>query len=146
MSRYGTSWVCAAVLVLGCGFATELSAQNPQQELKTLDQLEGYDQLKGEKSVKKDVTTMQKEPVESLIVWSEAKPTKGQAPLQVDFSADPVAGATAYTWQFGDGSAGAQGAAVSHTFRTVGIYRVTLTVAGANGALGEDELRIKVTP
>ena len=47
------------------------------------------------------------QPVETIIVWSEAKPTSGAAPLKVAFTADPPANVSDafYTWQFGDGGA-----------------------------------------
>jgi len=136
--------ICLCGMLLVCGSRASW-AQESQQELKALDKLEGYEQLKGEKGVKKDVTNLPKQPIESIIVWSEAKPTSGKAPLKVDFAADPVPGAALYTWQFGDGGAPAQGASVSHTFDKPGVYRVLLKVTSASGALGEDELRIKVT-
>ncbi len=135
---------CGILLMLPA--AGSARAQDNPQELKKLDKLEGYDQLRDEKSVKKDVTNLPKQALESTIVWSEAKPTSGKAPLKVDFAADPVPGAANYTWQFGDGTATAQGGSVSHTFDKPGVYRVLLKVTSAAGALGEDELRVKVTP
>src|SRR5215475_8560514 len=136
----------SALIVLWLGYAAPVSAEDTQQELKQLDTLQGYDQLRGEKNIKKDVENVPNQPIETIIVWSEAKPTKGAAPLAVAFSVDPPDGVSApvYTWQFGDGSS-AQGQSVSHTFDKPGIYKVFVKVSNASGALGQDEQRIKVT-
>ncbi len=121
-------------------------AADTQEELKQLDTLQGYRQLPDEKSVKKDLTNVPNQPLETIIVWSEAKPTNGPAPLAVAFVADPPESVTdpVYSWQFGDGAT-ASGPSVSHTFDKPGIYKVLLKVTNASGALGQDELRIKVT-
>jgi PKD repeat protein len=147
MLRTVTVWSCSAVLVVGLG-AAGVWAADTKEEIKELDKLEGYQQLPKEKDVKKELTDVPKQPIETIIVWSEAKPTNGKAPLKVDFTADPPPGVSAptYTWQFGDGSAAATGQSVSHSFTKPGVYKVLLKVTNASGALGEDELRIKVTP
>jgi PKD repeat protein len=139
--------VSGAVWVLGLGLVSPVHAADTKQELKQLDTLQGYNQLPDEKSVKKDMTNVPNQPIETLIVWSEAKPTSGAAPLQVAFTADPPPGVSdaVYTWQFGDGAAAATGQSVSHTFAKPGVYKVLLKVSNASGALGEDELRVKVT-
>jgi len=146
MFRIGL-WTSVALLVLIAAPIATVRAQDTKQELKQLDVLEGYQQLPNEKSVKKDLTTLPNQAIETLIVWSEAKPTNGAAPLPVAFTADPPSGVTdpVYTWQFGDGAAPATGQSVSHTFEKPGVYKVLLKVSNASGALGEDELRIKVT-
>jgi hypothetical protein len=140
-------WITGAFLGWTLGLAGPLHAADTQQELKQLDTLQGYDQLRDEKSLKKDMANVPNQPIETLIVWSEAKPTNGAAPLQVAFTADPPAGVSdpVYTWQFGDGAAPTTGRSVSHTFATPGIYKVLLKVSNASGGLGEDELRVKVT-
>jgi hypothetical protein len=118
-----------------------------QDEVKELDKLQGYDSLPGEKSVKKDMMKGANLPVETIIVWSEANPNKGAAPLKVAFVADPPPNVpdAFYTWNFGDDSAPTTGQSVAHTFTKPGIYKVILKVSNTSGALGEDELRIKVT-
>ncbi len=138
-------WMSVALLVLV--LVAPVHADDTKEELKQLDTLEGYQQLRDEKSVKKDLLNVPNQPIETLIVWSEAKPTSGAAPLKVAFTADPppnVSGAV-YTWQFGDEAATATGQSVSHTFDKPGVYQVLLKVSNASGALGQDELRIKVT-
>lgn len=144
MVRFGV-WVGSALLVVG--LAAPMHGEDTQQELKQLDKLQGYQQLPDEKSVKKDMLNVPNQPIETVIVWSEAKPTNGAAPLKVSFVADPPPDVTDafYSWNFGDGSAPATGQAVSHTFNEPGIYKVLLKVSNTAGTLGQDELRIKVT-
>jgi hypothetical protein len=120
-------------------------AEDSPKELKELDKLEGYDSLPQEKSVKGDMEKVPKEPVETIIVWSEASPTHGKAPLAVTLTAEApesVASPT-YTWTFSDGGT-ATGAKVSHTFSAPGVQRATLKVTSPKGDLGLDEQRIKV--
>ena len=146
MVRIG-AWIAAALLCSALAPCTGARAEDSQQELKQLDTLQGYNQLPGEKNVKKDMDAVPTQPIETLMVWSEATPTKGAAPLKVAFTADPPSGVAdpVYTWQFGDGGAPASGQSVSHVFEKPGIYKVILKVTNAAGALGEEELRIKVT-
>ena len=132
-----------AVLVVALAAGRGM-AQDTPKDLKTLDKLEGYDQLPGEKGVKKALEGVPNQPIEGVIVWSEAKPASGAAPLTVSFSADQVPGAAGYEWSFGDGEA-AKGTTASHTYTKPGVYKVALKVTGASGVLGEDELRVKVT-
>jgi len=138
-------WVGSALVVL-LGFVAAAHAEDTKEERKQLDTLQGYDQLRDEKSIKKEIENVPNRPIETLIIFSEAKPTSGAAPLAVSFSADPPQGVSdaAYAWQFGDGTS-ASGQSVSHTFSKPGIYRVLLKVSNASGALGDDEQRIKVT-
>ena len=144
MLRFG-SWMGTALV--GLLIASAAPGEDTKEELKQLDKLQGYQQLPGEKGVRKDMVNVPKQPIETIIVWSEAKPTKGAAPLKVSFLADPPADVTDafYTWNFGDDSPPTTGQSVSHTFNKPGIYKVILKVANTAGALGEDELRIKVT-
>lgn len=133
----------AAVALLTAGAAT---AQDSPKELKELDQLEGYDALRDEKSIKGDMEKAPAQAIETIIVWSDASPTSGKAPLTVAFTADPPPGVDSptYAWTFGDGGT-ASGATASHTFATPGVHKVTLKVTSPKGDLGMDELRIKVT-
>jgi PKD repeat protein len=54
----------------------------------------------------------------------------GEAPLLVHLSAAAVGGDPPYefNWSFGDGSAAQPGASVTHTFASIGVYNVTVTV------------------
>jgi hypothetical protein len=144
MMRIGWQ-VGTALVVLGFVGVAPVRAADTEQERKQLDVLQGYDQLRGEKNIKQEVENVPNQPVETTIIWADAKPTNGAAPLTVAFSVDPPDGVSdpVYTWQFGDGSNGT-GQSVSHTFGKPGIYQVLLKVTNASGALGQDELRIKV--
>jgi hypothetical protein len=140
-------WIAGALLCWTLVPVGAVHAEDTKQELKQLDTLQGYNQLPDEKSVKKDMDAVPNQPIETMIIWSEATPNKGAAPLKVDFTADPPSGVAdpVYTWQFGDNGTSASGRAVAHVFEKPGIYKVVLKVSNASGALGEDELRIKVT-
>lgn len=52
--------------------------------------------------------------------------------MVVDFDASASAGATSYTWDFGDGTTGS-GITTSHTYDTNGTYNVVLTITGPCG-------------
>jgi len=144
--RFQKTWTCGAALALAIAVAAAGRAADTPEELKQLDTLEGYDAMKDEKSVKPDLEAVPDQEIETIIVWSEATPTSGKAPLTVAFTADPPPGIAGpqYSWHFGDGSANAAGQKVSHTYTKAGLYRVLLKVTTAKGDLGEDELRIKV--
>lgn len=77
----------------------------------------------------------------------EAYPTRGEAPLTVEFDAsrsyDPDGLIVSYVWDFGDGST-AEGLRVKHTYTQNGIYLATLTVVDAFGARDRDKVRIVV--
>ena len=141
-----TRWMpAAAALVLLAGGSTALAQDSPK-ELKQLDKLEGYDSLPDEKSVKGDMEKVPNQPIETIIVWSEAAPTSGKAPLEVTFTADQPEGVASptYTWKFSDGGT-ATGQKVSHTFKDAGVQKALLRVTSPKGDLGMDELRVKVT-
>jgi len=60
------------------------------------------------------------------------QPTSGKIPLHVMLdgtaSSDPEGQLLSYVWNFGDGSPSSTGSAVSHTFNTLGVIPVSLTV------------------
>lgn len=62
-----------------------------------------------------------------------ASTVEGQVPLAINFnggsSTDPEGQALTYTWNFGDGSPIVTGSSVSHTYNTVGLLTVSLTVS-----------------
>lgn len=134
----------AAIVALLAAGSIAGAADGPK-ELKQLDKLEGYDSLPQEGTVKKDMEKVPAQPVETVIVWAEASPTHGKAPLAVTFSVDPPEGVAnpTYAWTFSDGGT-ASGAKVSHTFATAGIHKAMLKVTSPKGDLGMDELRVKV--
>jgi PKD repeat protein len=61
----------------------------------------------------------------------------------VDFIADPMQGATAYSWNFGDGNS-AQGQTVTHTYGQVGMYTVQLIVV-TNCGSDTSEIEVEIT-
>jgi len=142
--RFRSMWTCAIAVALIAASGTARAADTPQEK-KELDKLQGYDSLPGENSVKKEMDAAPNQPLESIIIWSDATPTKGKAPLKVAFKTEKPQKIPnpQYSWSFGDGSFGA-GRKVSHTFEKPGVYQVLVKVTNAKGALGEDELRIKV--
>ncbi|MGC8725115.1 MAG: PKD domain-containing protein [Thermoplasmata archaeon] len=76
-----------------------------------------------------------------------AKPTSGNVPLNVSFSAQ-VSGGNApytYTWSFGDGNSGT-GVSVSHVYNQIGNYTVTLKVSDSSGNTATSNTVIKVIP
>jgi hypothetical protein len=77
-----------------------------------------------------------------------ADPIRGNAPLDVRFTAsgrDPEGGALMYTWDYGDGSAGA-GRSVTHRYLTAGTYTARVTVRDAQGASGTATVQVRVDP
>lgn len=58
-------------------------------------------------------------------------------------SEDPDGTIVSYFWDFGDGTT-ATGKTVTHSFTTVGIFTVTLTVKDDDGAIAIDQLRVTV--
>jgi glucose/arabinose dehydrogenase len=75
-----------------------------------------------------------------------ATPLSGAVPLTVRFdgsaSNDPDGDAITYEWSFGDGSAPATGAIVSHTYNTAGSYTARLTVRDPKGGTGASTISI----
>jgi peptidoglycan hydrolase-like protein with peptidoglycan-binding domain len=70
-----------------------------------------------------------------------AEPARGAAPLGVSLSA--TGETVAVHWEFGDGSPGADGATVAHTFVEPGAYVVVATATLADGSTAE--ARVTVT-
>jgi len=63
---------------------------------------------------------------------STGTPIRGSGPLIVDFT-NTSTDATAYSWDFGDGSAPDTQTSPSHTYNDLGIYEVTLTITTPAG-------------
>ena len=80
------------------------------------------------------------------VASAHATPTSGRLPLKVDFSgagsADPDGTPLTYRWDFGDGSAPAEGAEVSHTYTAAGTYTARLTVTDAGGRSAVSDVRV----
>ncbi len=77
-----------------------------------------------------------------------ATPLSGSPPLKVDFDArnstDPNGAPLTYLWSFGDGSATATGATVSHTYNTDGTFAAQLRATNAAGRFSETAVDIHV--
>jgi PKD repeat protein len=77
-------------------------------------------------------------------------PARGTAPLDVTADASGSTGAAplSYQFAFGDGSPAVRGSAatVTHQYSRAGIFLVTLTVRGANGAADTARQAVKVSP
>ena len=78
-----------------------------------------------------------------------ATPSSGQAPLQVTLdafqSSDPDGILVSFRWDFGDGSGGAEGIGVTHTYSVPGSYVATLTVTDDSGATASTTRQITVS-
>ena len=76
-----------------------------------------------------------------------ATPAQGAAPLGVQLSsagsADPDGDALTVTWAFGDGTPGASGATVAHTYTAAGQYTARVTVTDGRG--GSDTTLVAIT-
>lgn len=72
--------------------------------------------------------------------------TTGTAPMTVSFSGTGSSGAIqSYEWDFGDGSAVATGASVSHTYAAAGNYSASLKVTSAEGYSDTRAVTISIT-
>lgn len=85
--------------------------------------------------------------VEPPAVVITADPVAGGRPLRVRLdataSSDPEGGTLGYTWDLGDGT-NAEGATITHEFRDVGTYVVTLTVTSSSGASATGDVVVTV--
>jgi len=80
------------------------------------------------------------------IALANASPLKGSVPLNVSFTGSNSTGDSdivSYTWDFKDGSTSDK-ADVQHTFETVGVYNVELTVRDEIGLTQKDSISIIV--
>lgn len=86
-------------------------------------------------------------PNQAPIAVASANPTRGVAPLTVNFSSagstDPDGTIAAYSWNFGDGATSNQ-ANPSHVYPTPGAYNVVLTVTDNRGGTSSAAVTITV--
>lgn len=62
---------------------------------------------------------------------STGTPIRGSLPLVVDFT--NTSNGTAYSWNFGDGTAASTGVSPQHQYSTLGVFSVTLAVTAPTG-------------
>jgi PKD repeat protein len=78
-------------------------------------------------------------------VTASGSPLSGPTPLATSFSSASVGGTpVSYLWNFGDGTTDSN-AAPPHTFNSLGVYNVTLTVKDAIGNTATSTLAVYVT-
>ena len=84
--------------------------------------------------------------VDGPLIWAEAHPNWGAPPLTVHFSAEPVetVRATAWAWNFGDGSPIERRRNPVHTYRRPGVYEARVWVRNADGRVGMDIVTVRV--
>lgn len=85
---------------------------------------------------KTDFVTVTVPPDSGPIAEFTGTPRSGTNPLMVNFAFEEITSGVTYSdwqWQFGDGTTGS-GQAVSHTYSSLGIRDVTLTVTDSSGA------------
>jgi PKD repeat protein len=73
--------------------------------------------------------------------------TRGYAPFPVFFEgwkSEPLADATQYDWDFGDGSKKARGFCAAHVYEKPGTYTVTLKVTDGAGKSATEQTKIEV--
>ena len=76
---------------------------------------------------------IQTQPLSAPVADFTANTTNGAPPLTIQFSDLTTGGATAWTWDFGDGS-GSNAQNPSHVYASAGSYTVSLFVAGPGGS------------
>ncbi|MGN6607604.1 MAG: PKD domain-containing protein [Jatrophihabitans sp.] len=74
-----------------------------------------------------------------------ATPTNLSVAFDGSASSDPDGSVVGYSWDFGDGSAGASAVTPSHTYANAGTYHVTLTVTDNGGAQNSTTQDVTVT-
>jgi thermitase len=76
-----------------------------------------------------------------------ASPSSGQAPLAVTLDGTGSSGSTgtivSYVWDFGDGTS-AQGAVVTHTYASAGVFAAKLTVTDNSGSAASGTVTVSV--
>lgn len=87
------------------------------------------------------------DPARRLVLWAEARPDEGPAPLEVEFSCEslvPDEEPAGFHWDFGDGSPPARTGRPRHTYARPGMYVARVVAWDGAGQVGEDTVRIDV--
>jgi hypothetical protein len=80
------------------------------------------------------------------LIWAEARPNWGAPPLTVQFNVQPVETmrASAWAWDFGDGSPLARRRNPQHTYPQPGVYEARVWVRDVDGRIGLDTVTVRV--
>lgn len=81
-----------------------------------------------------------------VVVWAEAEPDDGNAPLKVKLTCAPLnkSKPVKYEWDFGDATSPGKGETVTHTYEKPGVYKAHCIATDAAGVRGQDETQIDV--
>jgi PKD repeat protein len=84
--------------------------------------------------------------LEKLLLWADADPDEGEAPLATLLTADPLEDIeeARYSWDFGDGSPGSNEQNPKHTYGRPGEYTARVQVTDKHGNRGSDEVLVTV--
>ena len=84
--------------------------------------------------------------IDGPMIWSEAHPSWGEAPLKVYFNVEllEAASAEAWAWDFGDGSAIALRRTPDHVYAGPGVYEAHVWVRDVTGRIGMDSVKVRV--
>jgi hypothetical protein len=84
--------------------------------------------------------------IDGPLMWCDAHPSWGKAPLKVYFSVELLepAAPDAWAWDFGDGSAIARLRTPDHVYKTPGVYEAHVWVRDRNGKIGMDTVKVRV--
>ncbi len=129
--RYSIFGTLTLLALIGSGSGTALGQGAPRSNVEELEEKRLPD------------TGEVGKPLEAR---AEAKPTRGKAPLQVQFDAQVDGGAPPMTigWIFGDGSAASAKGDPLHTYGKAGVYRAQLAVKDSTGDTSTQWVEITV--
>lgn len=86
--------------------------------------------------VEESETQEEKETPEAPVAYFSANPTSGRGPLTVKFTDESSGNISSWHWDFGDDNISSK-SNPSHTYTTLGLYSVELTVTGPGGSAKE---------
>lgn len=86
--------------------------------------------------------------IDGPLIWAEAHPSRGAAPLTVYFNVELLEQARieAWAWSFGDGSAIALRRLPQHTYERPGVYEALVWGRDDRGRISMDSVKVRVDP